>query len=391
MRLEQAINFDDIRVLARKRLPRIAFDFVDGGVDGEVALERNRVAFDRYKLLPRYLIDVENRRQTVKLFGHYYASPFGISPMGIAGFFRPGADLMLARAAARFDIPYVMSSASCDSIEAAMAQAPKTTWFQIYGTRDPRITLDLVRRARALGVRVLLMTVDTPVMGKRERNVRNGFRRPMKMTPSVILQGLSRPGWTYRYLTKGGIPMMENWRPYAADGAGANAVADLYGEQTPTPAQTWSIFEQVRKAWDGPLVVKGVMHPADARKCLELGADGVMVSNHGGRQLDSAPGSIDVLPAIVDAVGGRMEVLIDSGFRRGSDVAKALCLGAKAAFFGRPAMFGVAAAGETGACKVIDIMRQEVSLLMGQLGWIDVDMAGPDSLLDLLDVRMGRN
>ena len=391
MGLKQAINFDDIRVLARKRLPRIAFDFIDGGVDGEAALERNRVAFDRYKLLPRYLIDVENRSQAVKLFGHDYASPFGISPMGIAGFFRPGADLMLARAAARFDVPYIMSSASCDSIESAMAEAPKTTWFQIYGTRDPAITLDLVRRAKALGVRVLLMTVDTPVMGKRERNIRNGFRRPMKMTPSVILQGLSRPGWTYRYLTQGGIPTMENWRPYAPAGANASAIADLYGEQTPAPAQTWSIFEQVRKAWDGPLVVKGVMHPADALKCLELGANGVMVSNHGGRQLDSAPGSIDMLPAIADAVGGRMEVLIDSGFRRGSDVGKALCLGAKAAFFGRPAMFGVAAGGETGAGEVINIMRQEISLLMGQLGWTDLGKAGPDSLIDLLDPRAGRN
>jgi (S)-mandelate dehydrogenase len=391
MRMKQAINFDDIRVLARKRLPRIAFDFIDGGVDGEAGLERNRAAFDRYKLLPRYLIDVANRSQVVKLFGHDYASPFGISPMGIAGFFRPGADLMLARAAARFDIPYIMSSASCDSIEAAIAEAPKTTWFQIYGTRDPHITLDLVRRAKALGVRVLLMTVDTPVMGKRERNIRNGFRRPMKMTPSVILQGLSRPGWTYRYLTKGGIPTMENWRPYAPAGANANAIADLYGEQTPAPAQTWSIFEQVRKAWDGPLVVKGVMHPADALKCLELGANGIMVSNHGGRQLDSAPGSIDMLPAIADAVGGRMEVLIDSGFRRGSDVGKALCLGAKAAFFGRPAMFGVAAGGETGAGEVINIMRQEISLLMGQLGWTDLDKAGRDSLIDLLDPRTGRN
>ncbi|WP_423873372.1 alpha-hydroxy acid oxidase [Bradyrhizobium sp.] len=391
MRMKQAINFDDVRVLARKRLPRIAFDFIDGGVDGEAGLERNRAAFDRYKLLPRYLIDVANRSQAVKLFGHDYASPFGISPMGIAGFFRPGADLMLARASARFDIPYIMSSASCDSIEAAMAEAPKTTWFQIYGTRDPHITLDLVRRAKALGVRVLLMTVDTPVMGKRERNIRNGFRRPMKMTPSVILQGLSRPGWTFRYLTKGGIPTMENWRPYAPTGATANAIADLYGEQTPAPAQTWSIFEQVRKAWDGPLVVKGVMHPADALKCLELGANGIMVSNHGGRQLDSAPGSIDMLPAIADAVGGRMEVLIDSGFRRGSDVGKALCLGAKAAFFGRPAMFGVAAGGETGAGEVINIMRQEISLLMGQLGWTDLDKAGRDSLIDLLDPRTGRN
>jgi (S)-mandelate dehydrogenase len=391
MRMKQAINFDDIRVLAQKRLPRIAFDFIDGGVDGEAGLERNRAAFDRYKLLPRYLIDVANRSQAVKLFGHDYASPFGISPMGIAGFFRPGADLMLARAAARFDVPYIMSSASCDSIEAAMAEAPKTTWFQIYGTRDPHITLDLVRRAKALGVRVLLMTVDTPVMGKRERNIRNGFRRPMKMTPSVILQGLSRPGWTYGYLTNGGIPTMENWRPYAPAGANAGAIADLYGEQTPAPAQTWSIFEQVRKAWDGPLVVKGVMHPADALKCLELGANGVMISNHGGRQLDSAPGSIDMLPAIADAVGGRMEVLIDSGFRRGSDVGKALCLGAKAAFFGRPAMFGVAADGETGAGEVINIMRQEISLLMGQLGWTDLDKAGRDSLVDLLDPRTGRN
>lgn len=391
MQLSDAINFDDIRVLARKRLPRIAFDFIDGGVDGEVALERNRAAFDRYKLLPRYLVDVENRSQSVKLFGHDYASPFGISPMGIAGFFRPGADLMLARAAAKAGIPYIMSSASCDSIEAAMADAPKTTWFQIYGTRDPHITLDLVRRAKALGVRVLLMTIDTPVMGKRERNVRNGFRRPMKMTPSVILQGLSRPGWTYRYLTKGGIPMMENWRPYAATGANANTVADLYGTQTPAPAQTWSIFEQVRKAWDGPLVVKGVMHPADALKCTELGADGIMVSNHGGRQLDSAPGSIDMLPAIADTVGSRVELLIDSGFRRGSDVGKALCLGAKAAFFGRPAMFGVAAAGESGASAVINIMRGELSLLMGQLGWTDVGKAGPDSLIDLLDPRAGRN
>lgn len=391
MQLKDAINFDDIRLLARKRLPRIAFDFIDGGVDGEVALERNRAAFDRYKLLPRYLIDIEKRSQTVKLFGYDYASPFGISPMGIAGFFRPGADLMLARAAARSNIPYIMSSASCDSIEAAMAEAPKTTWFQIYGTRDPAITLDLVRRAKALDVRVLLMTVDTPVMGKRERNVRNGFRRPMKMTPSVILQGLSRPGWTFRYLTKGGIPMMENWRAYAAEGASANAVADLYGTQTPAPAQTWSIFEQVRKAWDGPLVVKGVMHPADALKCADLGADGITVSNHGGRQLDSAPGSIDMLPAIADAVGSRAELLIDSGFRRGSDVGKALCLGARAAFFGRPAMFGVAAAGETGASAVIDIMLQELSLLMGQLGWTDVSKAGPDSLIDLLDLRPGRN
>src|SRR5690606_32031757 len=158
-------------------------------------LIRNRQAFQRYRLVPRYLVDVEKRSQATSLFGRTYASPFGISPMSIAGFFRPGADLMIARAAAAADVPYIMSSASCSSIEAAVAEAPKNTWFQVYGTRDPEITTDLVRRATRLDVAVLVLTVDTPVMGKRERNIRNGFRRPMKMTPGVILQGLSRPAW----------------------------------------------------------------------------------------------------------------------------------------------------------------------------------------------------
>lgn len=383
MKMSSVVNVEDMAVLARKRLPRIAFDYVDGGVDGEAALARNRAAFDRYRLLPRYLVDVEKRSAATRLFDRDYAAPFGICPMGIAGFFRPGADLMLARAAARFGVPYVMSSASCDSIEAAMAQAPDTTWFQIYGARNPDITMDLIRRAKALEVRVLLLTIDTPVMAKRERNMRNGFRRPMKMTPSVILQGLSRPAWTLGYLANGGIPMMENWRPYAGDGASANDVADLFGTQTPAPAQTWDVLKLVREAWPGPLAVKGVLHPADALKCLEMGADGLVVSNHGGRQLDSAPAPMDVLPAIAEAVGGRMEILIDSGFRRGSDIAKALCLGAKATLFGRPAMFGVAAAGEEGAGKVLDIFRQEFDLVMGQMGWTEVGQAGPAGLVDL--------
>jgi len=382
MKLDKAVSIDDIRDCARRALPRIAFDFVDGGVDGETGLGRNRAAFDRWQLMPRYLVDVSQRSQTVRLFGQDYASPFGISPMGIAGFFRPGADLMLARAAARQNVPYLMSSASCDSIEEAAAAGPRTTWFQIYGTRDPAITLDLTRRAKALNVPVLLMTIDTPVIGKRERNERNGFRRPMKMTPGVILQGLARPAWTLRYLKSGGIPMMQNWRPYAGDNPDANAVADLYGSQTPAAEQTWDILRQVRKAWDGPLAVKGVLHPADARICADIGVDGLIVSNHGARQLDHAPASIDMLPHIVDAVGDRMEILIDSGFRRGSDIAKALCLGAKAALFGRPAMFGVAAGGEAGAEKVIDIYRKELSLVMGMMGWTGLHDAGRHCLFD---------
>lgn len=385
MSINKAVNTDDVARAAWRYLPRIAYDFIDGGVDGENGLSHNRTAFQRYRLVPRYLVDVEKRSQATSLFGHTYASPFGVSPMSIAGFFRPGADLMIARAAAAEDVPYIMSSASCSSIEAAVAEAPNNTWFQVYGTRDPKITVDLVARATRLKVRVLILTVDTPVIGKRERNIRNGFRRPMKMTPGVILQGLSRPVWTWRYLRGRGIPLMENWAPYAPPGSTANVVADLYGSQTPAPGQTWDVLRLVRKHWSGPLVVKGILHHEDARMCVELGADGILISNHGGRQLDAAPAPIDVLPRIADAVGDKATLLIDSGFRRGSDIAKALCLGAKAAFIGRPIMYGAAAGGEAGVRKVLDIYRQELGLLMGQMGWASVGSAGPSNILDLQD------
>jgi (S)-mandelate dehydrogenase len=383
MRLRDAINTDDVAALARRYLPRIAFDFIDGGVDGEDGLTQNRRAFQRYRLVPRYLVDVEKRTQATILFGRAYASPFGVSPMSIAGFFRPGADLMIARAAAACDVPYIMSSASCSSIEAAVAEAPKNTWFQVYGTRNPEITADLVARATRLEVPVLVLTVDTPVIGKRERNLKNGFRRPMKMTPGVILQGLSRPVWTYRYLKGRGIPLMENWAPYAPPGADAGTVADLYGSQTPAPGQTWDVLRSVRKLWSGPLVVKGILHHEDAAICVNLGADGILISNHGGRQLDAAPAPIEVLPRIADTVGDKAVLMVDSGIRRGGDIAKVLCLGAKAAFIGRPVMFGAAAAGEAGVRKVLDIYRQEFGLLMGQMGWADVSSASPGNILDL--------
>lgn len=382
MKKTKAVNLDEMTKLARRRLPRIAFDFIDGGVDGEEGLRRNREAFARYTLLPRYLVDVENRHQRVRLFGHEYQSPFGVSPMGIAGFFRPGADLMLARAAAKAGVPYLMSSASCDALEDAMNVAPDTTWFQVYGTRDPDITRDMIRRARDLNVRVLAVTIDTPVIGNRERNNRNGFTRPMKMTPDIILQGLSRPGWTLDYLRGGGIPMMKNWRPYAGEGATADKVANLYGSQTPAPGQTWEVIEMIRHEWTGPLIIKGVLNPDDALRCRELGADGLIVSNHGARQLDAAPASIDMLPRIAEAVGPGMQLLLDSGVRRASDIAKALCLGASAALFGRPAMCAVAAGGEDGALHAFQLLRHELTLLMGMMGWTDLACAHPDALRD---------
>ncbi|WP_421992558.1 alpha-hydroxy acid oxidase [Roseococcus sp.] len=367
MNLNTAVNAEDMRVLARAALPRIAFDFIDGGVADEEGLAENRAAFRRHRLVPRYLVDVSRRDQTLEIFGQRYASPIGISPMGIAGFFRPGADLMLAKAAAEAGTPYIMSSASCDSIESAMAVAPDTTWFQIYGTKDPAIVEDLVRRATALKVKVLALTIDTPVIAGRERNIRNGFTRPMKLTPGIVLQGLMRPRWTLGYLRGGGVPTMQNWLPYS-EGKDANSVADLYGSQTPAPGQTWEVLHLVRRLWKGPLLVKGVLHPEDALICARAGADGIIISNHGGRQLDTAPAPLDVLGEIRASVGDGMELIVDGGIRRGSDVVVSLCLGARMCTFGRPAMYAVAAAGQAGAAKLLRLMRGEIDATLAQIG-----------------------
>lgn len=348
MRIRKAVNLHDMRECARAKLPRIAFDYIDGGVHDERGLAVNREALDRYSLMPRYLVDVSNPDQGVEIFGQPYASPVGVAPMGIAGFFRPGADLMLARAAAAARIPYVMSSASCDSIEAAAAAAPDSIWFQVYGTRNPGITRDLVRRAEAAKVKVLVLTVDTPTVAGRERNHRNGFRRPIRMTPSIILQGLARPAWAIGYLRHGGMPMMQNWAPYVADPT-PDTAADLYGSETPAAGQTWEVLATVRKLWQGPLMVKGVLSPKDALLCRQHGADGIILSNHGARQLDRTPSPLEVVGQMRDAVGGDMVLGMDSGVRRGSDAVIAACLGIRFCLIGRPAMFAVAAGGEAGA------------------------------------------
>jgi (S)-mandelate dehydrogenase len=368
MNIDAAINLDDLRTLARRKLPRIAFDFIDGGADDEVCLRRNRAAFERYRLLPRYLRDVSRRDQSVVLFGRTYASPVGISPTGLAGLFRPDADLMLAAAAREANVPFLLSSAANAALEDAAAVAPDHVWFQMYCTTDETINADLVRRAVTAGIRVLVVTVDVPVNSNRERNRRNGFSRPFRMTPGVMLDALAHPAWLLRYWRAGGLPMMRNWKPYAPAGAGAGTVADLYGTLTPAPMVSWESLRRIRAAWPGPLLVKGLLHPDDAREAQRLGADGLVVSNHGGRQLDAAPAPLEMLPPIRDAVGDKMELILDSGVRRGSDVVIARCLGARAVIFGRPTLFGVAAGGQAGARRALDIIAKEVDMVMAQIG-----------------------
>lgn len=368
MNIQSAVNLEDMRLLARRKLPRIAFDFIDGGADDELCLKRNRDAFEKYRLLPRYLRDVSKRDQSVVLFGRTYASPLGISPTGLAGLWRPGADLMQAAAARDANVPFLLSSAANASLEDGMRVAPEHVWFQMYCTSDERINADLVQRAVNAQVGVLVISVDVPVNSNRERNRRNGFSRPLRITPGVVLNAMGHPAWLLRYLRMGGIPMMRNWMNYAPDGASAAQVADMYGTLTPAPMVSWDHLRRIRDAWRGPLVIKGLLHPDDARDAARMGVNGLVVSNHGGRQLDAAPSPLEMLPAIREAVGNQVELILDSGVRRGSEVVIARCLGARAAIFGRPSLYAVAAAGQPGVARVLQIMRSEIDMVLAQIG-----------------------
>jgi (S)-mandelate dehydrogenase len=388
MKLDNVVNIEDLHKMAKRRLPKIAFDFIEGGLEDERGLETNTSAFHKHQLLPRYLVDVSTRDQTKTIFGQTFSSPFGISPTGGAGLFRYHADLMLAEAARDANIPYIMSGASNDSIEAAAKIAPKNHWYQLYAARDPKINEDMIKRATDAELGALVLTVDTPVGSKRERNMRNGFAnvrggllQALSLKPSILFEAMTHPGWVAEYFKRGGgTPMLGNWQPYAPSGSDAEQVYKFASSVRPFNAQTWRDLEQYRKLFPRALVVKGIMSPADAQRAVDVGCDGILVSNHGGRQLDQAPGSLDVLPAIRATVGDKLTLLLDSGVRRGADILIALCLGADFCFFGRPTLYGAAAYGLPGVKKAIDIFTGEIDLVMGQIGCPSLDQLGPDFL-----------
>ena len=379
-RIDSAINIDDLRRMAKRRLPKIMFDFIEGGVEDEIGLRTNANAFRDMRLVPRYYVDTSKRTQKAALFGRDYASPFGIAPTGMAGAFRRDAELYLAQAAAEADVPYLMSGAANASMEQGAKLAPRNLWYQIYGARNRDVAADLVKRAIDCGVTALAVTCDVPVASNRERNRRNGFVRPLRMTLPTILEAMLHPAWVLNYYRSGGLPMLENWQPYAPSGASAEDVYKFTSSVRPFNAQTWRDLEAYRKLFPRGLVVKGVMDPRDALRAIDVGCDGILVSNHGGRQLDQAPGSLDVLPAIKAAVGDKATILLDSGARRGADILIALCLGADFVFFGRPTLYGAAAGGLPGVMKAVDIFRTEIDHVMGQIGCPSLDQLGPDFL-----------
>ena len=266
--------------------------------------------------------------------------------------------------------------------------APNNAWYQLYAPREATVREDLIRRTADAGLGALVLTVDVPVGSKRERNIRNGFAnvrgglfQALSLKPSILAEALTHPGWIVEYLRHGGgTPMLQNWQPYAPNGANAEAVYNFSRSLMPFNAQTWRDLETYRRLFPRALVVKGVMNPADALRAAEIGCDGIIVSNHGGRQLDQAPASLDVLPAIKEAVGDKLTVMLDSGVRRGADILIALCLGAKFVFMGRPTLYGAAAGGIPGVNKAISILSGEIDLVMGQIGCPSLDQLGPDFL-----------
>jgi (S)-mandelate dehydrogenase len=369
----KCLSIADLQRRARAYLPKVIYDYVEGGAGDEEALQHNEARLRRIKLRPRYLVDIGHRNQQVTVFGRTYQSPFGIGPMGMLGMVRHRGDLILAKAAHAHGIPFVLSGASNDTIEEVASQAPGT-WLNYYPCKDPAIEGDLLRRARQAGIETLVVTVDVPLHSKRERNMRSGWVRPYKPTPAVVLEALRHPAWVASYL-RHGLPMMGNIRPYAPAGSSARDVTAFYASQVPT-RHDWDLVRRLRAAWAGHLVLKGVLTTDDAALACQAGVDGLIVSNHGGRQLDRGVAAIDALPHIVDAVGHKTVVMFDSGVRRGADIVVALALGARLCFVGRAAAYGLGAFGAAGANRAIEILRGEVDLALGQIGCPDVSDLG---------------
>lgn len=377
---DKAVNLADFHRMAKRRVPKLAFDYIEGGVEDELGMGTNAAGFLKYHLLPKYLVDVAKRDQSTVLFGRTYASPFGFAPTGMMGLYRRRGELMLAETAAAANLPYIMSGASTETLEAAAKVAPQHTWYQLYAASDRGICEDMIRRSDDAGLGALVVTVDVPVRTRRERNIRNGFSLHGRIKPSLLLEALTHPGWVMDYLRSGGVPPLANWVKYAPAGATPQQVGQFFNSRVPASAQTWAELENYRRLWPRTLIVKGIMDPEDAVRAADLGADGIIVSNHGGRQLDRAPATVDVFPAIHRAVGGRVTLMLDGGIRRASDILTAFCLGAKFVFLGRPALYSIAAGGVAGATRLVELMRSEIDLNMGQMGCPTIADLGPERL-----------
>ncbi|MSW96199.1 MAG: alpha-hydroxy-acid oxidizing protein, partial [Actinobacteria bacterium] len=350
--------------------------FIDGGADAERTVAANERAYAQRTIVPRYLVDVSNRDLGCELFGHQLAMPLLIAPTGLARIAHPAGEIAGARAARSAGVGFVVSSASSDSLERVASEAGGLLWFQLYLWPDRAIVEQFVQRAASAGYGALVVTVDVPVIGNRLRDVRNGFSIPPRLSASTVADVLRHPRWLAGMRQRLRFGNVED---LVAPGAGSMEYARFVNRMLANPAADWATFDWIRAAWEGPLLVKGVLSTEDARRAVDHGADGLIVSNHGGRQLDDAPASLDVLPAIVEAAP-TVPVLVDGGVRRGSDMLKALALGARACLIGRPWLYGLAAAGERGVTGVLDVLRAELDRTLALSGVPGVGSLTPEAV-----------
>lgn len=363
----RAITIEELRRIARRRLPNFTFEYVEGGAEDELALKRNRDVFERITWVPRTLAGVGTPELGTEILGETCHLPLVIAPTGFNGMLWPQGDLMLARAAAEAGIPFTLSTVSNYPLAKLTAEIPQGIWFQLYPFKDPASVDRLVDRAAEAGVATLVVTTDVPVLGAREWDQRN-YRAPMKLSLPSVLDVLGHPGWLRRVMIPRGAPQFDNLMELLPPGA-QSALAGVRFMGTQINAKlSWADMEHIRRRWQGKLVLKGILCVEDARRAAEMGADGIVLSNHGGRQLDSCVSGVELLPAVSAEVGGKLCVLVDGGFRRGSDVVKAMALGAHGVMIGRPVLYGLAAGGQPGVSHALGLLRTEMERTLTLLG-----------------------
>jgi L-lactate dehydrogenase (cytochrome) len=361
-----AINIEDLRRQARKRLPRVIFEFIDGGAQDESTLRANQADFGRIRFMTRTLTDISGRDQSIELFGRRYASPLVLAPTGLAGLLWRRGELAATRAAHRYNVPYCLSTMATCSIEEIATAGDAPNWFQLYVLRDRGLTKAFIERARAARCSVLVLTVDTKMQGPRERDIRNGFTVPPRFSVATLLDFALHFRWLFD-VALGPKITFRNFLGTSAQSTDAVTITQFIAGQYDLSVN-WRDVDWFKSEWGGPVLLKGILSPGDAKLAVSHGIDGVIVSNHGGRQLEGALSAIGALPAVVDAVGGRIPVLLDGGVRRGADVVKAIALGARACMIGRAWLYGLACGGQGGVEHALAILRDEIDLAMALLG-----------------------
>jgi L-lactate dehydrogenase (cytochrome) len=366
-RLRRAASVDDFRRIAKRRLPHGVFDYIDGGAEDERSLANNVAAFGRYEFQPRILRDVSRLDTASSLFGRPVAMPLVLAPTGFTRIAHSQGELAVARAAQRAGIPCSLSTMGTRSIEEVAAVSDGDKWFQIYTWRDRGLVRELVQRAAAAGFTAVWLTVDTAMLGRRERDVRRGMTLPPKIGPGTIVDGAIHPGWTWDFLRNEPITFANVVGLSDEDGSTAVNLAEHMARQF-DPALSWDDVDWLRSVWDGPIVLKGVQTVADAKQAVAAGVEGIGLSNHGGRQLDDAPAPIELVEPVRDEIGDGATIICDGGVRRGSDIVKALALGADAVSMGRPYLYALGAAGERGVDQLLTFMRDGMARTMALTG-----------------------